>query len=74
MLLPFHSLCASCGGLDAARAYCETRCLANGANGFEIVSAIGQIATSPHLHVTCARCGYVWLERCLGLPMMEGTA
>jgi hypothetical protein len=45
----------------AAR-YCLSRCEPDEAGGFMPVSELGQ-APIPHLHRTCKRCAYQWLER-----------
>jgi hypothetical protein len=66
-LLPFASFCRACGSDQASYRYCVTECLSNGSGGYEPIQRLGDSRTLPHLHRVCARCGYAWLERCLGL-------
>lgn len=66
-LLPFNAPCAACCCLEAAFRFCVFQCIPDGHGGFENASAIGQ-QEFPHLHKTCKRCEYEWLEKCLGLP------
>lgn len=71
-LLPFRSLCAACLGEEAAVTFCVFRCVRNPNGVFESVDRIGDDDPAPpHLHRTCKRCGYEWLERCVGLPLPE---
>ena len=67
---PFNSPCAACCSLNAAFRYCMLECLPNGQGGFEGTTAIDR-PEFPHLHRKCERCGYEWLERCLGIPAYE---
>ena len=69
-LLPFHSICAACCSTDASYKFCDDECVPIGLGRFEKSQRIGQSST-PHLHRTCSRCGYEWLERCLGLGGLE---
>lgn len=66
-LLSFGSLCAACLSRKASFKFCMGDCVSVGIGKYEESQAIGQATEVPHLHRTCKRCGYGWLEECLWL-------
>lgn len=70
-LLPFGSVCAACCNSESSVRFCALTC-EDGAIPFtyEPHDRLG-MAAWPHLHRVCARCGYTWLERCLGIAADE---
>ena len=65
-LTPFNAPCAACFNIEAEMRYCTKRHLEIGPGVYETVEACGDVP-EPHLHRTCKRCGYEWLEQTLGV-------
>lgn len=73
-LEPLNSPCAACLSLEASFRFCAEDCDEVSPGKFETAARIGEDVGHPHLHRVCSRCGYEWLERCLGLRGTEGVA
>lgn len=65
-----QTLCIACGGGLASYRYCVLVC--------QVIDGLLVTPTEvlddpayPHLHRRCERCGYEWLERCLGISEVE---
>lgn len=65
-LAPFNSVCLACGSSNAAMRFCTEVHMQAGPGEWVDARAMGD-APEPHLHRTCERCSFEWLERCLGI-------
>ena len=70
-LLPFNSVCEACCSIVATYRYCTQHCEPDGNGEFVSTNVIGDSMELHHLHRKCERCGYEWLEGCLGLRMPQ---